>query len=183
MVIFGVDPGLKATGYGAIDVEGGRLRVMAAGDIRPPAHRSLAKRLESIHEALDQLIARWQPSTMVVEKLYTHYERVTTAAMLGHARGVACLVAEQHRIPVVEYSPNRVKKSITGHGTASKQQVARMVKNWVEYVECEESSWSFDATDALALAIAHAQMDVQHQRGEFVRVGVRRRRPTRVARS
>ena len=178
MVIFGVDPGLKATGYGAIDVEGGRLRVIAAGDIRPPAHRPLAKRLGSIHEALDQLIARWRPSTMVLEKLYTHYERVTTAAMLGHARGVACLVAEQHRIPVVEYSPNRVKKSITGHGTASKQQVARMVKTWVG---SEESSWSFDATDALALAIAHAQMDVQHQRGEFFRVGVRRRHATGVS--
>ena len=178
MIILGVDPGLKATGYGAIEAEGGRLQYLAAGDIRPSTKKPLAERLESIHRALSELVVRWRPGAMVLEKLYTHYEHVTTAAIMGHARGVACLVAEQHQVSLIEYPANRVKKAITGHGTASKDQVARMVRQWVHHVE---PSWSFDATDALALAIAHAQMDTQHRRSEFFHVG-RRRHSMRVAR-
>ena len=173
MVILGVDPGLSATGYGAIEADGRGLRLVAAGDIRPSRTRPLADRLDHIHRALSEQVARWHPRTLVIEKLYTHYEHVTTAAMMGHARGVACLVARQHDVECVEYSPNRVKKAVTGHGTASKEQVARMVQQWLGG---GEPSWSFDATDALALAIAHAQMQAQHQRGEVFRmVG---RRPT-----
>lgn len=179
MIILGVDPGLNATGYGAIEASGRRLEVLAAGDIRPPNTRPLAERLEVIHQALDELMGRWRPTTVVLETLYTHAHHLTTAAMMAHARGVACLAAEQRHIPVVEYSPNRVKQSVTGHGTASKDQVARMVKQWLGTAE---SSWSFDATDALALAIAHAQMDRQHQRGEVFRIA-RRRRTVRLARS
>ena len=91
---------------------------------------------------------------------------------MGHARGVACLAAEQHEIPVVEYPPNRIKQAITGHGTASKDQVARMVRQWLNATEPRspkgealsgaEGDWSFDATDALALAIAHAQMETHY---------------------
>ncbi len=171
MIILGVDPGLQATGYGAIDTAGPACRLIGAGDIRPPRAGELAARLEVIHRTLTELVARWQPGSMVLEKLYTHYEHVTTAAMMGHARGVACLVAEQHRIRVVEYSPNRVKQAITGHGTASKEQVARMIGQWLGG---REAVWSYDATDALALAVAHAQMDRQHRRSEHFRP--RRRR-------
>lgn len=175
MIILGVDPGLNATGYGAIDAAGGTLQLLGAGDIRPPSVKPLAERLDIIHQALSGLIGRWHPGTLVLETLYTHYKHVTTAAMMAHARGVACLVAEQHGILLIEYPPNRVKKSVTGHGTASKEQVARMVQRWLGR---EDPTWSFDATDALALAIAHAQMEVQHQRAAFFRVGGKRRRAT-----
>lgn len=176
MIILGVDPGLRATGYGAIEAAGAAWRLVGAGDIRPPRAGELAERLEVIHRTLSELVARWRPGSMVIEKLYIHYEHVTTAAMMGHARGVACLVAEQHRIPVVEYAPNRIKQAMTGHGTASKEQVARMVGQWLGG---RDAAWSYDATDALALALAHAQMDRQHQRSEHFRLGTRRRAPLR----
>lgn len=155
MIILGIDPGLGITGYGAIDTIGGRMRLLFAGDIRPPRAQPLGQRLQFLHEALDGVLRRQPPEALVLEKLYTHSGHVTTAAFMAHARGVVCLVAEQHRIPLVEYPPNRVKKAVTGHGTASKEQVAQMVARWIG---SSDPSWSFDVTDALALAIAHAHM-------------------------
>jgi len=119
---------------------------------------ALAQRLGVLHAALTTLLAQHQPEAVVLEMLYTHQQHVTTAAIMAHARGIACLATEQRGIPLIEYSPNRVKQSITGHGTASKEQVARMVAQWLGQ---RDASWSFDATDALALAIAHAQMAPQ----------------------
>jgi crossover junction endodeoxyribonuclease RuvC len=152
----GIDPGLNRTGYGVIEADGRRYAVVAAGDIRPPAAGTLAHRLDALHRALTGLLTQHRPEVVVLEMLYTHQQHITTAAILAHARGMACLAAEQHGIPLIEYPPNRVKQSITGHGTATKEQVARMVAQWLGQ---RDASWSFDATDALALAIAHAQMD------------------------
>ena len=163
MIILGIDPGLGSTGYGAIDTSLARLQLVVAGDIRPPKQEPLAYRLQVLHAALDELVAQQEPTAIVVEQLYTHVKHVTTAAMMAHARGMACLVAEQHHVPLIEYPPNRVKKALTGHGTASKEQVAQMVAHWLGQ---RDPSWSFDVTDALALAIAHAHMASQHQ---FVR--------------
>ena len=155
MKIMGIDPGLRRTGYGVIDANGRAYALVVAGDIRPPTDGALAKRLDWLHRELTTLLTQHRPETVVVEMLYTHKQHVTTAALMAHARGMACLAAEQHGIPLIEYRPNRVKKSGTGHGTASKDQVARMVAQWLGQ---SDPAWSFDATDALALAIAHAQM-------------------------
>ena len=159
MVILGIDPGLTATGYGFIEAQGARLRVIAAGDIRPVRTQPLARRLQHIHEGLTSLMGRHRPVAVVLEKIFTHHQHVTTAAMMGHARGVACLVAQEHGVPLEEHLPTHVKKSLTGNGQASKDQVARMVIQWLG---ASDPSWSLDATDALALAIVHAH--AQHHR-------------------
>lgn len=153
MIILGVDPGLNATGFGILDAGTGRLRLIAAGDIRPPRTQPLTERLGCIHAALSELITRHHPETAVLEKIFTHHGHVTTAALMGHARGAACLAVHDHGLPLAEYPPTQVKKSLTGNGHASKEQVARMVGQWLG---TSEPSWSDDATDALALAIIHA---------------------------
>ena len=167
MIILGVDPGLQATGFGIIDAPPGgsslgptALRVMVAGDIRSPRRAPLEERLGRIHERLAELIRREHAETIVLEKIFTHYKHVTTAAMMAHARGVACLTADEYKIPLAEYPPTEVKKSLTGNGVASKSQVARMVGQWLGR---SDPDWSHDATDALALAIVHAHT-LQQQR-------------------
>ena len=158
MVILGIDPGLNVTGYGAIEASGHHVQFRAAGDIRPPNGKPLPQRLEFLYHALTELIRREHPDAVVLEMIFTHSRYVSTAAKMAHARGVACLAAEQHGVPLVEHSPARIKKALTGRGAASKDQVARMVAQWLGV---HDVSWSFDATDALALAIAHAHMQNQ----------------------
>ena len=159
MRILGIDPGLNVTGYGAIVADGRRLQLITAGDIRPPRRQPLAGRLDYLHQALDALLAQQHPDTVVLEMVFTHQDYVSTAALMAHARGVACLAVQQYGIPLMEYPTARVKQALTGHGAATKQQVARMVAQWLGG---GDASWSFDATDALALAIAHAHMQGQH---------------------
>lgn len=151
----GVDPGLHATGYGIIAASGDQLRLIAAGAVRPASRRALAMRLQQVYEGLLQAIRTHQPQIVVIESLFTHQQYLTTAALMAHARGVACLLAAQHRVPLIEYLPTRVKKALTGYGTASKDQVARAVGMWLNV---NPSSWASDVTDALALAIAHAHI-------------------------
>ena len=160
MVVLGVDPGLNATGYGMMRVDPHHLTLITAGDIRPPKGKPLTNRLEFIYDELSRLIARYHPATMVLEMIFTHHSYVTTAALMAHARGVACLAAQQHGLTLAEYSPARVKKALTGNGNASKTAVARMVGQWLG---CDEPSLSADATDALALAIAHVHMASRRQ--------------------
>ena len=157
----GVDPGLNATGYGLLEIGSGRLRLVAAGDIRPPRHEPLEERLGIIRDALSDLIVRHHPDTVVLEKLFTHHAHVTTAALMGHARGAACLAARDHGLPLAEYPPTQVKKSLTGRGHATKDQVARMVG---QRLGVPGADWSADASDALALAIVHAHTASQNRR-------------------
>ncbi|MBI3011820.1 MAG: crossover junction endodeoxyribonuclease RuvC [Candidatus Omnitrophica bacterium] len=160
MVILGVDPGLNVTGYGIMEALPDHLRLITAGDIRPPRAEALAQRLGVIYRTLSQLIVRYHPDTVVLEKIFTHYRHVTTATLMAHARGVACLVAQEHGVPLAEYPPTQVKKSLTGNGSASKEQVARMVGQWLRQTE---EAWSADTTDALALAIVHAHIEAQRR--------------------
>jgi len=177
MVIFGVDPGLHATGYGVIAASGDQVRLIAGGAVRPVSRHPLARRLQQVYDGLQQAIQTHQPQVVVIESLYTHQQYLTTAALMAHARGVACLLAAQHRLPLIEYLPTRVKKAMTGYGTASKEQVARAVGMWLNV---DTSSWASDVTDALALAIAHAHISRQATRLQGIR-GVRRRVPAALA--
>ena len=106
MVILGVDPGLNATGYGVTEATP-RLRLITAGDIRPPKKEPLSQRLAVIHAELSTLIGRYRPDTVVLEQLFTHHHHVTTAALMAHARGVACLAAQEHGVKVAEYPRHR----------------------------------------------------------------------------
>ncbi|MBI3021158.1 MAG: crossover junction endodeoxyribonuclease RuvC [Candidatus Omnitrophica bacterium] len=176
MIILGIDPGLNVTGYGIMEALPDHLRLITAGDIRPPRTEPMAQRLGVIHRTLSQLIVRYHPDTVVLEKIFTHYRHVTTATLMAHARGVACLVTQEHGLPLAEYPPTQVKKSLTGNGSASKEQVARMVGQWLSRAPAcrngtvwkrggggRERAWSADATDAMALAIVHAHIEAQRR--------------------
>ncbi len=171
MIILGIDPGLNATGYGIIETGPERLRAVIAGDIRPPAKQPLTERLAVIHRELSALISRHRPAVAVLEKIFTHHSYVTTATLMGHARGVACLAAQEHGLLLAEYPPTQVKKSLTGSGAASKDQVSRMVGQWLA---SHDPSWSADATDALALAIVYAHTDARRQQLPAALLGRRR---------
>ena len=161
MVILGIDPGLRSTGYGIIDALPSQHRVIAAGDIRPSAQEPLAARLAFLHASLTVLIMRHRPDTAVLEKLFTHHAHVTTAALMAHARGVVCVTVQEQGLALAEYPPTQVKQSLTGNGHASKAQVARMVRM---RLGCGDPEWSFDTTDALALALVHAHLVRQRAR-------------------
>lgn len=153
MRIVGVDPALTITGYGVIDFAQGACRLVEAGVVRTDAKESLAKRLAKIHRSLAALIDEVKPDVMILEKIYSHYRHPATSYLLGHARGVACLVSAEKNIPLIEYPATHVKKAISGRGHASKPQVQQMVLNMLSMQGT--SPKYLDITDALALAIAH----------------------------
>lgn len=153
MRILGIDPALSVTGYGVIDSRQRRFVLVEAGIVKTDPVQKPQLRLQKIHKALTQLVRQTRPEVMVLEKLYAHYRHPTTAYLLGQARGVICLVCAQEGIALVEYSATRVKKAVTGHGLASKEQVQRMVATVLGLSSLPRY---MDVTDALALAIAHS---------------------------
>ena len=152
----GIDPGLNATGYGVIAVSSDRMQIVSAGAVHPPQRLPIGRRLRCLYDGLEQAITTHQPELVILESLYTHHQYLTTAALMAHARGMACLLSAQHGLELVEYLPTRIKKALTGYGSASKEQVARAVGMWLGV---DSTAWSSDATDALALAIAHAHIN------------------------
>lgn len=155
MRILGIDPGLNATGYGVIAADAAGLQLLAAGVLRPSPRDPLSKRLRHLYRGLDRVIETHKPELTVLESLFVHYQHLTTAALMAHARGVACLVNAEHELTVIEYLPTRIKKAITGHGMASKDQMAKAVGLWLGV---ETGRWPSDTTDAIALAVAHAHI-------------------------
>jgi len=158
MRILGVDPGLRITGYGVISVpdrftHDEEIGLVEAGVIRAGARLGIASRLQKIHEALSGLISEAKPDVLVIEKLYAHYGHPTTAILMGHARGVVCLLSGTCRIPLVSIAATHVKKSITGNGHAGKAQIQRMIQHTLGLKNMPEPS---DVADALAIAISYA---------------------------
>ncbi len=149
--ILGVDPGLRNTGWGVIDCDGPRLAFVACGVIRPDAKAPMAQRLLVVHEALAAIIADHAPSEVAVEETFVSRD-AKASLKLGHARGVALLVAAQAGLKVAEYAPRLIKKAVTGTGTAEKRQVMAMVHTFLPRARPK----STDAADALAVAICHA---------------------------
>ena len=152
MRILGVDPGLRITGYGIIDTDGGRARLVEGGVIRG-GEGNLEVRLQTIHDGLRAVMTEFEPTTAVVESLYSQYEHPRTAILMGHARGVIFLAAAECAIPVAEYPASLVKRSLTGQGRAAKAQVGAMVARLLGLDQAPEPA---DVTDALALALCHA---------------------------
>jgi crossover junction endodeoxyribonuclease RuvC len=150
--ILGIDPGLGITGYGVLDVTGGRLRLCEAGVIRGRTTGSLAVRLETIYRGVADVIASLKPTVMALEELYSHYQRPRTAILMGHARGVICLAATQAGIPVVSYAATRIKKILTGAGRAPKGQMQRAIQFELGLAQLPEPP---DVADALAAAVCH----------------------------
>ena len=151
MRFLGLDPGLRVTGWGVIDVDGNRLRHVAHGAVRTDGGEPLALRLRQIHEGLSAVIECHRPAAAAVEETFVNKNAASTLR-LGQARGVALLVPALAGLAVSEYATNLVKKSVVGTGHADKRQVAEMVRRLLPGCVPDSS----DAADALAVAICHA---------------------------
>lgn len=154
MLILGIDPGLNTTGYGIIQKNGNDLKFIEAGFIRTTPNEKIESRLAKIYKELIDIVKKYKLDAVILEKLYAHYKHPLTACLLGHARGVICLVCAQYNIKLFEYSATRTKKAILGIGNASKSQIQHMVLNTLGLKD--NSKISLDITDALSLAIAHS---------------------------
>jgi len=149
--ILGLDPGLRNTGWGVIDVHGNSLKYVAHGVIHSKAEDTLPSRLSQLFQGLKGIIHTWQPHEASVEETFVNMNAASTLK-LGMARGIVLLAPADAGLPVGEYSANRIKKSIVGAGHAEKSQVAHMVQ--LLLAGC--GPVSADGADALAAAICHA---------------------------
>ncbi|MCU1379424.1 MAG: ruvC [Acidimicrobiales bacterium] len=151
MFVLGVDPGLTRCGYGAVRRDGGKLRAEAAGVLSTPASAALPDRLGELQRNIRALLAEIRPDAVAVERVFFQ-SNVRTAMSVGQASGVILAEAVNAGCAVVEYTPTQVKSSVTGSGSADKQQVQRMVQSLLGLAAPPKPA---DAADALALAICH----------------------------
>jgi crossover junction endodeoxyribonuclease RuvC len=149
--ILGIDPGSERTGYGCVETDGRRHRLIACGAITAAAGDPFPNRLARIHKELSALLIRTRPECVAVESVF-HAVNARSALKLGHARGVALLAAVEAGCTVVEYTPAEVKRAVVGYGRADKRQVQQMVKL---LLGLEKAPSPYDAADALAVAICH----------------------------
>ncbi len=152
MRILGVDPGLRTTGWGVVEVSERDLLIIEAGVLRSRSVDPLSIRLKFIHDGLAEVILRLRPDRVAVESIF-HARNSRSSLLLGHVRGVILLAASMASLPVMAYSPREVKKAVTGFGAAEKRQVQEMVR----ILLCLETlPRPADKADALAVAICHA---------------------------
>jgi crossover junction endodeoxyribonuclease RuvC len=151
MRVLGLDPGLRHTGWGVIDVAGNRLSHVADGVVHAPTDLPLAERLVVLFRQLTAVIERFHPDEAAVEESFVNKNAASTLK-LGVARGVVLLAPAERGVPVAEYSANLIKKSVVGAGHAEKAQVQMMVRRLLPGCAIVEA----DAADALAVAICHA---------------------------
>lgn len=151
MRIFGIDPGSRRTGYGCVETDGRRARLVTCGAISASADESFPQRLAIIHRQLTELLRSCRPECVAVENLF-HANNVRSALKLGHARGVAMLAAIEAGCELVEYTPAEVKRAVVGYGRAEKPQVQQMVKLLLGMPQVPAPH---DAADALAVALCH----------------------------
>jgi crossover junction endodeoxyribonuclease RuvC len=153
--IIGLDPGLRNTGWGVIESGGSRLVYVADGSVHSNADDELATRLLQIHEQIVRVLTEFAPDEAAIEETFVNKDARATLK-LGQARGVVMLAPATLKIPVAEYAPNVIKKSVVGAGHAEKDQVKHMVKLLLPKAQMKTA----DSIDALAIAICHA-----HHRG------------------
>jgi crossover junction endodeoxyribonuclease RuvC len=158
--ILGIDPGLRNTGWGLIEVTGTRLTYVGCGSIHTDAATSLAERLALIHRSIARLIDDERPAEAAVEETFVNRDPQSTLK-LGQARGAALAALALMELPVAEYAANLIKKTVVGVGHAEKAQVAMMVKMLLPASQAKTP----DAADALAVAICHAQHRTARARG------------------
>lgn len=156
MRILGIDPGLRLTGYGLVEVVPRQLepRLVEGGVLRLDTTGELEDRLARLYDEVVALIDELKPNRVAVEKLYAHYKHPTTAILMGHARGVILLAARQHQLPVVHLPATEVKKAITGFGHATKEQIQRAIQS---QCRLEKPPSPPDVADAIAIALTDAR--------------------------
>lgn len=172
MKVFGIDPGSARTGYGCVETDGSRHRLLVCGAITPPATASFPDKLRLVHRELLALLQECKPACVAIENVF-HAANVRSALKLGHTRGVALLAASEAGVEVAEYSPAEIKRAVVGYGRAEKPQVQQMVRLLLGLRQVPSPH---DVADALAVAICHV-----HTNGG--RAPSRRGRGTRVATS
>ena len=158
MRILGVDPGLRVTGYGIIQIPQNfslekEIILVEAGIIRTKQDSGIAERLAKIHDSLSGAILEQSPDVIVIERLYAHYKHPATAILMGHARGVVCLLSGTQKIPLISIASTHVKKAVSGHGHAGKLQIQQMVRHYLGLKNLPEPP---DVADALAIALCYA---------------------------
>jgi crossover junction endodeoxyribonuclease RuvC len=153
--ILGIDPGLQVTGYAVLEISPRGPRVCEAGIVKSSEGRSpadMAVRLRTLYNGIVEVVKEFQPETAAVEQLFAHYQHPRTAILMAHARAVAILAAAQHGLPVLSYNATLIKKTITGSGRASKEQVQRTIQRELGLAKLPEPP---DVADALAVALCH----------------------------
>ncbi|MCY3844899.1 MAG: crossover junction endodeoxyribonuclease RuvC [Acidobacteria bacterium] len=154
MRILGVDPGSNRTGYGCIETDGSRHRVVTCGVLAPAARAVFPEKLLAIRDGLASLIARHRPGVVAIEDLF-YARNARSALKLGHVRGVVMLAASEAGLPVSEFAPAEVKRAVVGYGRADKPQVRQMV---MLLLGLSEPPSPLDVSDALAVAVCHAHV-------------------------
>ncbi|MGD0541823.1 MAG: crossover junction endodeoxyribonuclease RuvC [Tepidisphaeraceae bacterium] len=160
MRILGIDPGLQITGYGVVDFDLGKTIIVDGGVFRFPARTSLAHRLLELEMELNELFDEHQPDICAVEQLYAHYKHPRTAILMGHARGVILLAAERRNVRIEQFSANRIKKSVMGHGHAGKMQIQRAIQQIFRLKTLPQPP---DLADALAVAFCCGQFVMERR--------------------
>jgi crossover junction endodeoxyribonuclease RuvC len=150
-IILGVDPGTLLMGYGIIEVNGSGVKMKIMEVLKLSSQKDNYQRLQLIHEKVDALIKQYKPHEFAIEAPFFG-KNVQSMLKLGRAQGVAIAAAMQAGLPVTEYSPKKVKQSVTGNGNADKEQVWKMLR---QLLSLTEEPRSYDATDALAVAVCH----------------------------
>jgi len=161
--ILGIDPGLRRTGWGVIDIDGNRLSYVGCGSVESQDASPLAERLRALHEGLTRVLGDFQPMEAAVEQTFVNRDGAATLK-LGQARGVAMLVPALFGLPVAEYAPNQVKKTVVGAGHADKNQIRVMLGVLLPRADPATP----DAADALAIAVTHAH----HRQSALLRLKV-----------
>jgi crossover junction endodeoxyribonuclease RuvC len=152
VVILGIDPGSVVTGYGVVEHQNRKSRLMTCGCLRPDAKLPFARRLLEIYDGLLELVSNVAPDEVAVEAVF-YGANVQTLMKMCHARGAILLALANSYLPIFEYSPREVKKAVVGRGGASKEQVQFMVQRIFEMDKLPET---YDVTDAVAIALCHA---------------------------
>jgi len=152
MRVLGIDPGTLAVGFGLVEDGPGDPRFVEFGCIRVSSKQAFSLRLKKIYDEISKIIEQFHPDEFAIESLF-YAKNAQVAIKMGHARGVALVAAANHEIPTAEYSPREIKLSVVGNGSASKEQVQRMITQLLRLPSLPEP---LDASDALAVALCHA---------------------------
>lgn len=149
--VIGVDPGINHTGYGIISKVTNKVTCLSKGSISSSVKLDFPLRLQKIYQSLGDIIKLWYPDIMAIEETI-YAQNMKTALKLGQARGVVLLAGANFGLDIYEYSPKKIKSSVTGNGAATKEQVRFMI---TRILNLEKAPLSLDASDALAAALCH----------------------------
>jgi len=150
MIVLGVDPGSRVTGYGLVEKSGNQITCLHSGTFGTSLDRPFFERIYEIFQSMSEIMNRYRPEEMAIEDLFFH-KNLESALKIGHARGAVLIAAVQNKVKIFEYSPLEIKKSVVGYGRATKEQVRSMIQLILKL----KTLPPLDASDALATAICH----------------------------